>query len=116
MSRNCSNNKKVSWETDFFYKSYVSNKNSRRHCDGCRKPVPREKGREEEKSIILHLNSHKYLEGNEKDDGKKNGIQERPENTEDCPLILESYLLLGEKEEKVFLPFKIPIIHHNSNL
>jgi len=65
----------MSRETDFFYERYITNKSPRGHGDGSREPIPREKGREEEESIILHFNSHKYLKGDNQNDGKKERIQ-----------------------------------------
>ena len=59
---------------DFFYEGYIANEGSTRHNDGGGKPVPGEKGREEKESVVFHLKSHKYLEGDKKDEGEKNWI------------------------------------------
>jgi hypothetical protein len=60
---------------DFFYEGYITDKSSRRHGDGSREPVPGKKGRKKKESIVLHLNSHKYLKGDNQNDGKKERIQ-----------------------------------------
>jgi hypothetical protein len=65
----------VSRETNSLDKIYVPNKSSCRHCDRCREPIPRKEGREEEESIILHLDPHKYFEGDEKDEREKNWVE-----------------------------------------
>jgi len=59
----------MSRKANLFYEVNITNKGSCRHGDRSRKPIPREKGSKEKESVILHLNPHKYLEGNKKDQG-----------------------------------------------
>lgn len=65
----------MSRKSDFLYEVYITDEGSCRQGDGSRKPVPGKEGRKEKESVVLHLNPHKYLEGDKKDKCEKNRIQ-----------------------------------------
>ena len=93
--------KKVFGERELLDQALIGNQGDGRGTDGSGKPGPWKQPGKKKKRELLILDFEHNRESDVKDQGKEEWIQERPQDSKPCPLVLKGDLVLRQNPQKI---------------